>query len=678
MTAGHLPRDASAPAATGPAVGTRPAGLRVVASHRGRRHRRDDGLPPGLFFGLLGPLEARGERGALDVGPPQRRALLLRLLMEDCRPVSMGRICDDLWNGRPPSSAASSVHAHISRLRSAMEESCPGRAPSVLASTSAGYVLRVAPDRRDTVLFEEAVENAHRLAAEGRAHHALRAAEEALALWRGQPYADARENLFARQEADRLTELHRSARDLRARLLLDEGRAEQAAAVCEELVGENPLRETSWVTLLRALRTAGRTAEALQRYETVRRTLADTLGTDPGPLLRQTHLDLLRQEPSDTAPSSIGPCAVKRSDTPAPTLIPAPTPAPVSAPTSRSRHLVAMGTLFTRAKAGRTVWVVLHGATGTGKSWLLGDFGRAARAQGSVVVHDRYPPRTTPRHEAGLGGAALRVLRETRTGQAGPARHPEPVLCLVDDVHNAPPEDLEALAAHADIVREAPLMVVCAVTEGRDGAVAGFQARLARSGARLVEVGPFDVADIEELLWAARSTDLPGALAPLSAEADRLHALTGGNAFYLTELLKPASPTAAPPHLPHVIRCEVRARLAALSPDARHVVETAALSGPVEAPFLARACALPLTDVLRALEDAADAGLMTWQWADGPSLPAAYTFSCELVRDALLADVPPSRAHAARTAVARARTRPSEPGDRPGRPAGCRHNTQQG
>ncbi|MFD3736198.1 hypothetical protein [Streptomyces sp. NPDC058632] len=142
--------------------------------------------------------------------------------------------------------------------------------------------------------------------------------------------------------------------------------------------------------------------------------------------------------------------------------------------------------------------------------------------------------------------------------------------------------------------------------------------------------------------WCPSGPDLPGASAPPSAEAVRLHALTGGNASYLTELLDasagPSAGTAV--RMPHVVRCEVRARLAALSPDARRVVETAVLSGPVEARFLARACELPLAAVLRALEDAADAGLMTWQGTGGPSLPAAYAFSCELVRGALLADMP--------------------------------------
>ncbi|MEV0186038.1 BTAD domain-containing putative transcriptional regulator [Streptomyces sp. NPDC050625] len=633
------------------------------------------------FFGVLGPLEVCGVRGHRDLGPPQRRALLLRLLAEDCRPVSVGRICEDLWHGNPPSSAASSVHAHISRLRSALEESSAGRTSSLLINTSTGYVLRVPPDRRDTVAFENAIKHGHRLAEEGHTDRARQTLEQALELWRGQPYADAQAYLFARQETDRLTELHWSARHLRARLLLGEGRVEQAVAASEELVDENPLRETSWVTLLHALHAAGRIAEALQRYEEVRRTLADTLGTDPGPPLRRAHLALLRQEPAAIAPG-IGVRSVERSVA----------PAPRSPLTGRGRQLATLEELLARAGSGRTVWAVLHGAAGTGKSRLLREFGRIACGSGAFVVHDRYPKHARPGTGPRQGGAALRVLEESRAVPRS-ARHAEPVLCLVDDVQGAPPEDREALAAYADVLQAPRLMVVCAVAEGRDPAVAEFQARLARCGARLIEVGPLDVVAVEDLLRAQgpRGTGysqtagdtagaggpdsqdgpgaeracpqggpgLPGAPGPLSAAAARLHALTGGNAFYLTELLRgPAGLSADTPiRVPHVVRCEVRARMATLAPDAQRVVDAAAvLSSPVEAAFLARACELSLTVVLRALDEAASVGVMTWLPVEDLSLPASYAFSCDLIRSALLTDMPQYRAHAARRAVARANT----------------------
>src|SRR5690606_14967137 len=60
-----------------------------------------------------------------------------------------------------------------------------------------------------------------------------------------------------------------------------------------EVCAAHPLDEPLQHLRLRALRAAGRTAEALEAYESVRRTIADTLGVDPGPELRALHAELL-------------------------------------------------------------------------------------------------------------------------------------------------------------------------------------------------------------------------------------------------------------------------------------------------------------------------------------------------------------------------------------------------
>ncbi|MGC5412191.1 BTAD domain-containing putative transcriptional regulator, partial [Streptomyces sp. DT225] len=49
---------------------------------------------------------------------------------------------------------------------------------------------------------------------------------------------------------------------------------------------------------VRALRDAGRTAQALAAYDEVRILIADRLGTDPGPELTALYGELLRQEPA--------------------------------------------------------------------------------------------------------------------------------------------------------------------------------------------------------------------------------------------------------------------------------------------------------------------------------------------------------------------------------------------
>lgn len=61
------------------------------------------------------------------------------------------------------------------------------------------------------------------------------------------------------------------------------GNADAVLGRLTELADEHPLLETATATLMRALYAAGRTAEALRRYDRIRRRLSDELGADPGP-----------------------------------------------------------------------------------------------------------------------------------------------------------------------------------------------------------------------------------------------------------------------------------------------------------------------------------------------------------------------------------------------------------
>lgn len=69
------------------------------------------------------------------------------------------------------------------------------------------------------------------------------------------------------------------------------------------LCADHPLDEPLQALRIRALRDAGRTAQALAAYDEVRTLLADRLGTDPGPALRALYEGLLHQDPPAPAPA---------------------------------------------------------------------------------------------------------------------------------------------------------------------------------------------------------------------------------------------------------------------------------------------------------------------------------------------------------------------------------------
>ncbi|MER7485077.1 BTAD domain-containing putative transcriptional regulator [Streptomyces sp. NPDC126497] len=254
----------------------------------------------GLDFGLLGPLVVRRAGVVLDPGRRKQRLLLIRLLLADGRAVAAETLCEELWSpepGRTPGGAMASLHAHVSKVRAVLEPPHLRRGTfEVLVTEPAGYALRVAPGSRDTVRFERAAAQAHRLLEQGRSGHVVQEADRALAMWRGTALADAAHHLFAAQEAARLEELRQSVREVRTTALLLDGRTLEAVDAARELTVEHPLRETGWALLLRALYTAGRHPEALQRYTDLRRLLADELGLDPGPQLRALHDGILRHD----------------------------------------------------------------------------------------------------------------------------------------------------------------------------------------------------------------------------------------------------------------------------------------------------------------------------------------------------------------------------------------------
>ena len=83
----------------------------------------------------------------------------------------------------------------------------------------------------------------------------------------------------------RLQEIRLAAGELNATVLLQQGEPAAAALIAEDLTTRSPLREAAWALLVRALYLAGRPAEALHRFETIRKLLAEELGA--GPALRR-------------------------------------------------------------------------------------------------------------------------------------------------------------------------------------------------------------------------------------------------------------------------------------------------------------------------------------------------------------------------------------------------------
>jgi predicted ATPase/DNA-binding SARP family transcriptional activator len=239
---------------------------------------------------ILGALRVTDDGGRpVEVGGARLRALLGRLALDPDRPVGVDTLVDDLWGGTPPADRLNALQSLVSRLRRLLPD-------GAVESGPAGYRLAVAGDAVDAVEFTRLADEG-RQALRGRDPAAARIClSAALGLWRGRPLADVPAMPWAEAAADRLSERRLAATEDRIEAELALGGHATVLAELRQLAADHPLRERIRAQHVQALAAAGRQADALAEYEDVRRLLADELGVDPSPELREVQLRVLRAE----------------------------------------------------------------------------------------------------------------------------------------------------------------------------------------------------------------------------------------------------------------------------------------------------------------------------------------------------------------------------------------------
>jgi predicted ATPase/DNA-binding SARP family transcriptional activator len=247
-----------------------------------------------LTIRVLGPLEVVRDGRPVELGGAKPRAVLAMLAMGGGRPVRTEALLDAVWPSSPPPTGVKTLQKYVSTLRSQLGEQ------DVIVSVRDGYRLG-RPEAVDVASFARQVDEGRRESDPARAAVVL---EEALALWRAEPYLELADAAAA--ERGRLCELRLSAIEalMDARLRL----GEHAALVpeLEELVATHPLRERLWGQLMLGLHRSGQRAAALSAYARLRAILAAELGVDPSLELRALHQRLLRQEDQNLSPAAPG------------------------------------------------------------------------------------------------------------------------------------------------------------------------------------------------------------------------------------------------------------------------------------------------------------------------------------------------------------------------------------
>ncbi len=249
-----------------------------------------------LRFELCGPLRALRSGAEVPLGPPRQLAVLAVLLMQDGRPMSYAGLVEAVWGEEPPAQVRNLVQKYVSGLRRAFAAAGDRAGLPELVWTGSGYRLTGAriddlAERRALLLEALTRRDA------GDLREAGRLAERAETIWRGE-FAEGLAGPYLAAERRRYAEKRLMVQEARLEADLELGRYAECVHQLVREVAAHPLRERLVWLLMLALYRSGRSSDALLAYEDARRRIAERIGSDPGPALRELHERILRQDPA--------------------------------------------------------------------------------------------------------------------------------------------------------------------------------------------------------------------------------------------------------------------------------------------------------------------------------------------------------------------------------------------
>jgi DNA-binding CsgD family transcriptional regulator len=298
----------------------------------------------------------------------------------------------------------------------------------------------------------------------------------------------------------------------------------------------------------------------------------------------------------------------------------------------REDLLAHLSAQWAQACAGPGRIVLVEGEAGIGKTSLLRALARSLQAGGARVAWGACEALLTPRALGALddiaqqcGGALWQAVA------SGAERHrlfvafidllaEQPTLAVIEDVHWADEATLDLLRYAGRRIARTRSMLVASFRN--DELVPSHPLRavlgdLATGGALRLAPAPLSLDAVRRLS------------AGLEIDVAELHRKTGGNPFFVTEVLASRAPG-----VPATVQDAVHARAARLAPSARAVLDAAAVAGPRVEAWLLRELTAAESE---AIDECLATGVMR---ADA----GAFEFRHELARQAVIAAMTPTRA----------------------------------
>jgi DNA-binding SARP family transcriptional activator/predicted ATPase len=565
-----------------------------------------------LRIQLLGSFSLRqDDRPITSLNTPRLRSLLAYLLLHAGTPQARQHIAFVLWPDTPESHARNNLRQFLYQLRQILPDSdrfLVTDANTVSWKKDSTQIL-------DVDLFEQALA-AVALAGQRDNVTALRKnLERALSYYQGDLLPECYDDWIV-PERERLRQECQLADQKLVHVLEAQHEYAVALQTGEQLLRLNPLDEETYVTLMRLHVLNNDRPGARRVYQTAVQTFQRELGIEPGEALRQA----LRQ--TQAAPTVISQ-SVASQLTPTPTALVGRQP--------EWRQLLAA---WQRAASGESLFTLITGEAGIGKSRLAEELFNWVRQQGLSAAHTRsyaaegrlsLTPVTewlrsdtlrsclTTLNDVWLIEVA-RVLPElliehTDLPRPEPIAEygqrqrffealvhavfttPLPLLLWIDDLQWSDPETLDWLHFLLRYEPRHPVLVLGTARSEESSpdhplSALAQQLRMENSFVR-IELSALDASETAKLASQIQGSE------PDMATAIRLYHETEGNPLFVVETVRAglgATETTAPagsaPHtlretstLPPRVYALMAGRLAQLSPSARKIAELGAAIG---------------------------------------------------------------------------------------------------
>lgn len=580
------------------------------------------------LFNTLQLIPGDSDQKPLEIRSAKLQLLLAYLVLQANRPIDRGELGRELWPQTSEASARRNLREYLYRARQLLADFMPG---VEMIEAEEHFVTFNPPPTCwiDTVEFERLTGQANRLDSR-QTPEIITLLQQAIDLYQGDLLSGLYEEWII-SERERFHNLFIKNLAQLSRALQLNGQLARAIRLTRRLLEQDPLQEETHRQLMELYYLSDDRARALHQFQQLQQILADELDAAPLPETQALYQAILNGTYRQDRPSvSPAPGGVAMKSTPALPFV------------ARQNELAWLTRAANQARTGSNCLVVVTGDSGIGKTrlvteWLSSlpaeticlrgqghefeqdipyrplldalqqalhlipwqslppDFAQAWLSPLAQLLPDLYYylPNLSPTVAQPDGDIAPHTLESlaqlflslARQSPAKPGG--TRVVLFIDDLHWADDPTWRFLSFLARRTTGVDLFIVATFStqETPEERWIRLQTLKQRQLLQLLPLERLHVADVAQL--AAQMLDQPGE--QLETLAVRLHRETGGNPFFVTEMIKALveselSPPYTPAQLDHLqlptaIQTLVRNRLDRLSADNRKTIATAAAIG---------------------------------------------------------------------------------------------------